>query len=165
MAGKRNKSDFYQKEDKEYLKDSKVIEKIIDDSFVTNYYDALIPNYDAYNDCIKEYLSSLNSDTVNPYFDDGILNDEGVNELEKHMIYDTYLVDNDMKKIPNQYVYLFDKCIISRYKVLRNLSILKNKYGYLNNDMILTAVVRNSFIDKDTFELIKDEIQKGSYIK
>ena len=55
----------------------------------------------------------------------------------------------------NPYAYLFNTTIISRYKVLRNLSILKDKYGYLNSDMVLTSLVRNSYIDKKTFNTIK----------
>ena len=43
-------------------------------------------------------------------------------------------------------------------KVLRNASILKKVYKELDQEMLLTAIVRNSFIDNDTFQLIKAQI-------
>ena len=141
--------------------DIKVIDKIIDDSFVINYYDALIPNYDTYNEVIKKYLNSSKGDRVIPYYDSSILNDELVKDLEEHMIHNIYAITDEIANKPNNYVYLFDKCVISRYKVLRNLSILKREYGYLDNNMVITAIVRNSFINKDEFDYIKDDILKG----
>lgn len=150
-AGRRNKQDFYDTNDLITFKDSSTMEKLIDDSFVTNYYDALIPNYDIYDEVIKEYNLSPRGDIVIPYFDNEIINDEEVNKLES--------MGN------NPYAYLFNTTIISRYKVLRNLTILKDKYGYLNNDMVLTSLVRNSYIDKKTFDIIKDSIMKEGLVK
>ncbi len=165
MAGRRNKTDFYDESDKEKLRDYRVIEQIIDENFVTNYYDQLIPHYDEYNEDIREYSSSSQGDVVIPYFDEGILRDEIVQRLDSFVPNDAYLVDVDVKRLPNEFTYVFDKCIISRYKVLRNLSILKSKHGYLDNNMLLTAIVRNSYIDRDTFDFIKDAITKGSFVK
>ena len=160
-AGRRNKQDFYDNSDLSFIKDNKAMEKLIDDNFVTNYYDALIPNYDIYDGAIKEYNLSKKGDIVIPYFDDKITKDQELAKLEEYVAINTY-EDN---KVMNPYVYLFKDTIISRYKVLRNLSILKNKYGCLNNDMILTSIVRNSYIDKDTFDTIKDSIMKEGLVK
>ena len=165
MAGKRNKTDFYGKEEQEILSDNVVIDRIIDENFVINYYDSLIPNYDLYNSVIKEYSTSINGDRIIPYYDKSILNEDGIELLEKHMVTNVYSIDLDIQRVPNEYIYLFDKCIISRYKVLRNLSILKSKFGYIDENMILTSVVHNSYIDRETFDYIKDEIMKGRLVK
>jgi hypothetical protein len=62
----------------------------------------------------------------------------------------------------NEFVYMFDDRIISRYKVLHNASILKSMYGYLSRDMVLTSIVRNSFLDSDSFQKIYSSVMKGS---
>jgi len=164
-AGKRNRIDFYNDEDCEYINDTTKIERLIADNFVINYYDTLIPNYDFYSDTIKEYKISEKGDIVNPYYDKRIIDDELVSKLEETMPIDIYSIDGEIKKVYNPYVYGFDKTIISRYKVLRNLSILKHKYGYINEDMLLTAIVYNSYIDKDTFDMISERIKKEGIVK
>ena len=164
-AGTRNKTDFYDNNDLRIIKDKDEFERMISNNFVTNYYDALIPNYDVYDEVIREYNSSQKGDIVIPYFDSNILNDEKLNKLEDCMAKDIFAIDDKVNKIDNLYVYLFDKTIISRYKVLRNLSILKNKYGYLNDDMILTSVVRGSYINKDTFDIINDKIKNEGLVR
>lgn len=164
-AGQRNKTDFYTEDDKKTLGNSDAIERIIDENFVSNYYDTLIPGYDIYLNVIKEYNNSLNGDIVVPYYDESILNDEAIQRLEEHLAIDIYSSDGEIRKVNNPYVYVFDKTIISRYKVLRNLSILKHKYGYLNDDMVLTAVIYNSYINEDTFNLIKESIRKNGEVK
>ena len=162
-AGMRNKQDFYDKTDIEIIKDSKGMEKLIDDVFVSNYYDALIPNYDIYDETIKEYSLSNKGDIVIPYFDDSILSNPEVLKLEEYMAINTYQDTNTSVK--NPFTYLFGDMIISRYKVLRNLSILNNKYGYLNSDMILTSIVRNSYIDRNTFDIIKNSMMEVGLVK
>ena len=162
-AGMRNRQDFYDKTDIEIIKDSKGMEKLIDDAFVSNYYDALIPNYDIYDEDIKEYSLSLKGDIVIPYYDDSILSNPEVLKLEEYIAINTYQDTNT--KVKNPYAYLFGDMIISRYKVLRNLSILNNKYGYLNRDMVLTSIVRNSYIDRKTFDIIKNSMMEVELIK
>jgi hypothetical protein len=165
MAGNRNKTDFYSLDDEIIIKDRESFEKLIANSFVTNYYDALIPNYDIYDEVIKEYNSSPKGDVIIPYYDETIINDSSLEKLESHVAMDIYSTDGEVRKVGNPYVYLFGNNIISRYKVLRNLSILKHKYGYLNEDMILTSIVRNSYISKDIFNDIKNSIVSEGLVK
>ena len=162
MAGMHNQDDFFNEEDRINLKTPSKIERIIDDNFVTNYYDTLIYNYDEYDTVISEFSLGEKSDLIGPYYDNGILNDPLVIDLEDKRVNDYLTVGDEKKYVKNEYVYMFGDTIISRYKVLRNLSILKNKYGYLNEDMVLTAIVRNSYIGKMAFTKIKDDIMKGS---
>ena len=163
-AGTRNKSELYTNDELMTIKDKESLDKLIDDNFVTNYYDALIPNYDIYDEAIREYSLSPKGDVVIPYFDKTIVEDDSLAKLEECVAIDVYSTDGEVRKVHNPYVYLFGTNIISRYKVLRNLSILKNKYGYLNDDMILTSVVRGSYIDKDTFEDIKMRIKSEGLV-
>ena len=164
-AGKRNKTDFYSRDDEIIIDNKEAMEKLIDDNFVTNYYDVLIPNYDLYDEVIREYNLSPKGDLVDPYYDQSILDFDVLSRLESNMAIDVYSTDGEIRKVNNPYVYLFDKNIISRYKVLRNLSILYNKYGYINDDMILTSVVRGSYIDRNTFDMIKKRIGNEGLVK
>ncbi len=164
-AGKRNKNDFYDENDLVVIKDNEAMEKLIDDNFVTNYFDALIPNYDEYDGVIREYNVSQKGDLIDPYFDETILELDSLSRLESNIAIDVYSTDGEIKKVNNPYIYLFDKSIISRYKVLRNLSILNSKYGYLNDDMILTSVVRGSYIDKASFEMIRERIRNEGLVR
>ena len=165
MAGTRNKTDFYSLDDEIIIKDRESFEKLVADKFVINYYDALIPNYDIYDEVIKEYNSSIKGDIVIPYYDETIIHDANLEKLESHIAMDIYSTDGEVKKVGNPYVYLFGNNIISRYKVLRNLSILKHKYGYLNDDMILTSVVRNSYINRNIFDEIKNGVVSEALVR
>ena len=165
MAGMRNKTDFYTADDEIIIKDRESFEKLVADNFVTNYYDALIPNYDIYDEVIREYNASIKGDIVIPYYDESIIEDDSISRLEENVAIDIYSTDGAIRKVGNPYVYIFGRNIISRYKVLRNLSILKHKYGYLNDDMIMTSVVRNSYISKDIFDEIKNSIVSERLVK
>ena len=164
-AGTRNKIDFYSTEDLVTIKDKDALERIVDENFVINYYDALIPNYDMYDEVLREYNISPKGDVIVPYYDERILEDDSIKRLEEHVIADIYTKDGEYRKVNNPYVYVFDRNIISRYKVLRNLTILKNKYGYLNEDMILTSIVRSSYIDKNAFDLIENSVRNEGLVK
>ena len=155
-AGRRNKTDFYDDKDLDTINNREEFDQMVATNFVVNYYDTLIDNYDVYDEVIRDYISSQRGDIIVPYFDSSIINDNALENLERYMVVDVYGIE---EKVNNPYVYLFDRTIISRYKVLRNLSILKGKYGYLNDDMILTSVVRGSFINKATFDEIKERIK------
>ena len=154
--------DFYTKGDQENLKNSKKIEEIVDDNFVINYYDALIDKYDEYSEEISEYNYLAKGNSIRPYFSEEILNDEVASRLREYEVYDELLVEGARQARLNEYVYMFDDILISRYKVLRNLSILKDLYGYINEDMLLTAIVNNSYLSKEQFDSIKEKIMKGS---
>lgn len=157
-----NDDDFYTRKDIENLKNNEKIEEIIDDNFITNYLDVLISGYDEYNEIIKEYNFSSKGEELNPYFDENILNDEPALRLNEFSVIDEIVSSGVAKTYLNEYVYMFGDTLISRYKVLRNLSILKGIYGYLNDDMLLTAIFRNAYVSKEQFDNIKEKIMKGS---
>lgn len=161
-AGNRNRVD---EDTPSEISNSETMERLIDDNFVINYFDALIPNYDIYSSVIRNYKQSEKGDIVNPYYDERVLNDDMVSKLEEHVAIDIYSDSDEIRKVQNSYVYNFDTNIISRYKVLRNLSILKHQYGYLNTDMILTSVVYNSYITKDTFDKISASIKEDVIVR
>ena len=71
----------------------------------------------------------------------------------------------DTVELKNEFVYKFGDKLISRYKVLHNATILRDKYGYLDENMLLTSVVRNSFLNEETFKHIKDSVKERSKIK
>ena len=140
--------------------------------FMNDWYPENINDYDEYDSLIAENNDEAKEDEFiwESYIDNSIYNEALIQELEeKHCVMDTLTVydpeTNETKEIQkkNEYVYMFGDRIISRYKVLHNASVLKNNYGYLNEDMLLTCIVRNSFLDKETFESIKEDVLgKGS---
>lgn len=142
--------------------------------FMTDWYPEEVDNYDEYDSVIAENNDEAKEDEFiwESYIDNSIYNDELIQELEeKHCVMDTLTVydreTDSTKEIQkkNEYVYMFGDRIISRYKVLHNASVLKNNYGYLNRDMLLTSIVRNSFLDKETFESIKEDVLGKDNVK
>ena len=164
-AGQRNKKDFYTDAEERTISNSDELENLIDHTFVTNYFDTLIPGYDIYSNDIREYNASEKGDIVVPYYDESVLEYEFVQYLEEFIAMDIYTVDGEVRKVKNPYAYVFDQCIISRYKTLRNLSILKQKYGYLNIEMVVTAAVYNSFINRDDFHKIDTGVKRGAILR
>ena len=154
-AGMRSKDAFNSQEDKKIIGNAREMKRIIDETFANRFYSSLITNYDTYEKVLKDYYSSEKSDDVKPYFYNTILENELVNRLEEHRSID---IDNNNT---NQYTYVFADTIISRYKVLRNLNILMYKFGYINEDMILTSIAYNSYFSKNVFDEILDCIRKG----
>lgn len=145
------------------LVDEDNIDEFISKNFITEWYSEFIPGFTEYDNYIDEYsLEEKGSDfTKESYFDDNILNDEFIKELEKkYCVNDIYIEDGKTVDVKNDYVYLIGGTMISRYKVLRNASILKGIYGKLNEDMLLTSIVRNSYFDEVTFDKIKDSIKE-----
>ena len=64
------------------------------------------------------------------------------------------------KEVKNEYVYMFGDRIISRYKVLHNASILKGIYGYLDEDMLLTSIVKNSYLNEEALKNIQASVKE-----
>lgn len=62
----------------------------------------------------------------------------------------------------NDYAYNFDGIFISRLKVLKNYSALMNSGLQNEEDALLYSVVRNSYLDQNSFDLIKDIILERS---
>ena len=154
-AGQSNTS-FITNEERKVLTDKSKLDDLIMDSFTKEWYSDLIENFDTYDNVIDMYKEELKD---SEYFDKNILNDDLIKELEnKNAVYDLIEENGQLVNVKNDYTYLFGGRIISRYKVLRNASILKKVYKELDQEMLLTAIVRNSFIDNDTFQLIKAQI-------
>ena len=131
--------------------------KRISDSLIDNYSD-YISGYSEYDGYIAEYDSESKREELNTqsYFESSILDDPLIKDLEENnIIMDTLTQNGQVVSMKNEFIYVFDGRIISRYKVLHNASILKDLYGYLNKDMLMASIVRNSFMDENTFKKIK----------
>ncbi len=99
-----------------------------------------LPNARRYNEIILE------SDKTR--FDEDILEKGEIKNLEEN-----YRVEG------NPFVYQFGDKTISRYKVLRNYSILQEEK--LGEDALLYSICRNTYMNQDTFDKIKGSIKKG----
>ena len=120
------------------------IETFKQENFINQMNDTYIPNASKYEEIIiKE----------NPItYQDDILTDENIKTLE-----DNYRVDN------NPYQYKIGKEIISRLKVLRCYSALKEK-GITDDNAFLYSVTRGMYLDEKTFNLIKTSVKgRGEY--
>lgn len=94
-----------------------------------------IPNYQTYEKIIFE---------ENPiHYDEDILNLPEIQHLEKFC-----RIDN------NEYIYKFGDKIISRLKVLRTYSRLKNSGIQLDKDSLIYAITRQTYMDEDTYNII-----------
>ncbi len=136
-------------------------------NFDIEWYSEFFSNYDEYDAIISEYKDDEKKENENNqiYIDSRILEDPLIQELEEkyrvndHMMVKDPLTDSDQEiESNNEYIYMFNNQIISRYKVLNNASILKSMYGFLNREMLLTSVVRNSFLDDNTFQEINSMV-------
>lgn len=120
----------------------------------------------------SEYCNAINKnsdmDFGDNYYDLNILNDNLIGNLEdENAIFDEIPHELSYKIIRNEFVYKFDNRkdggnsikLISRCKVLRNASILRSIYGYLNEDMILTSILKDSLITDNDFIVIKSQIK------
>ena len=159
LTGRRDKENIDR--DMERLVDDK--NQFIMDNFITDFYNQYIDKYDEYDVIISNYNDSLklaDNEGV-PYFDDSILDDELIKELEdNYTITDSLVSGDDIVEIKSNFHYKFGNQLISRYKVLHNADILKKEYGYLDKDMLLTSIVRNSFLSENSFNDIKDAVMK-----
>lgn len=143
-------------------------DEFIREKFITDFYDQYIDNYDEYDIVISNYNESIKSSTEenDKYFKENILNEDLIKKLEQeHCIMDELTQGEDTVELKNEFVYKFGDKLISRYKVLHNATILRDKYGYLDENMLLTSVVRNSFLNEETFKHIKDSVKERSKIK
>jgi hypothetical protein len=102
----------------------------------------------------------------NDYIDNSILNDPLIQDLDKNnMVEDIITHGDQVVARKNQYVYMFGNRIISRYKVLHNASILKSIYGSLNKEILMTSIVRNSFLDEESFNTIYRDVMGRGMVK
>ncbi len=112
--------------------------------FIDQMDDKYIPNASEYEEIITK---------ENPIkYSEDILTDEKIKTLEEQ-----YRVDN------NPYQYKIGEEIISRLKVLRCYSALK-EYGITDDNAFLYSVTRGMYLDEKTFNLIKTSVKgRGEY--
>ena len=120
------------------------IETFKQENFINQMNDTYIPNASEYEEVITRE-NPLN-------YQDDILTDEKIKTLEEQ-----YRVDN------NPYQYKIGEEIISRLKVLRCYSALKEK-GITDDNAFLYSVTRGMYLDEKTFNLIKTSVKgRGEY--
>lgn len=120
------------------------IETFKQENFINQMNDTYIPNASEYEEVITRE-NPLN-------YQDDFLTDEKIKTLEEQ-----YRVDN------NPYQYKIGNEIISRLKVLRCYSALKEK-GITDDNAILYSVTRGMYLDEKTFNLIKTSVKgRGEY--
>ena len=106
---------------------------------------------DKYIPKASEYEEIIIRENPIKYSED-ILTDEKIRTLEEQ-----YRVDN------NPYQYKIGEEIISRLKVLRCYSALK-EYGITDDNAFLYSVTRGMYLDEKTFNLIKTSVKgRGEY--
>ena len=120
------------------------VEAFKQENFINQMDDKYIPNASEY----EEIITRENPIT----YKDDILTDEKIKVLEEQ-----YRVDN------NPYQYKIGNEIISRLKVLRCYSALKEK-GITDDNAFLYSVTRGMYLDEKTFNLIKTSVKgRGEY--
>lgn len=139
------------------------MDQLVSEQFLTENYPEHISRYSEYDEVISDYVETdiKLKNLEGSYYDQAILDEKLIQKLEKeHRVMDKMTQNGTLVDIPNEFIYLFEGRIISRYKVLHNATVLKEKYGYLDEEMLLTAIVRNSFLNKEEFMRIKDSIKE-----
>ena len=120
------------------LKTEEEKEKFKNENFIDQTDSKYIQNAIGYNELISE------SDKIT--FDESILLEPRIKELEN------FKLEN------NKYIYVINNNIISRYKVLRICSILKENGIEMDENTILYAVTYGTYLSKNTFNLIKETL-------
>lgn len=137
------------------------------ENFISDVYDKYIGNkYNEYDVVISNYNEDSKKQNGNfEYYDDSILEDDLIRKLEEnYRVIDVLNSGDETVDNKNEFLYKFDDVLISRLKVLKNASILKKRYGYLNQDMLLSSIVRNSFITEDAFNKIKESVEERNVL-
>lgn len=161
-AGKGN-PEIITPQAKEVITDKKQMDDFIADNFMTDWYSEFIEDYDEYDDVITEYTDEEKKTEYKEqsYINNTILEEPLIKELEENnTVMDTITQNDEMIERKNEFVYMFGNRMISRYKVLHNASILRDMYGNLTKDMLMASIVRNSFLDNDTFQQIYSNVME-----
>lgn len=120
------------------------IETFKKENFIDQMSDTYIPNASKY----EEIITKENPIT----YQDDILKDENIKRLEE-----SYRVDN------NPYQYKIGNEIISRLKVLRCYSALKEN-GIADDNALIYVVTRGMYLNEKTFDMFKSAvIGRGEY--
>lgn len=147
--------------EKNILNDRDKMDDFVSNNFMIDWYSSFIDNFDEYDEIILDYDEEEkdSAESYKSYIDPSILDDDLIKDLDKNnTVVDVLSQNGEIVERKNEFVYMFGDRIISRYKVLHNASILKDFYRTLTNDMLLASIVRNSFLDKKSFELIRKSV-------
>ncbi len=103
-----------------------------------------IENYKEYSDVIDKNKDTFYKDM---YYNEEILKNLAILDLENNnSVYDEITIDGNNTKIKNEYLYKFNKKLISRFKVLKYASILKDHYNTVDKNMVLACILKDSYI-------------------
>lgn len=116
-----------------------------------------LKNYSEYSQVIDDFNNKY-SNFNEKYFDPEIVYEPVIIEFERDFgIKDVETEDMiDSTFFKDEFVYKFKNKIISRYRVLRNATILKEKYGYLNKDLLLASILKDSFITEKEYKELRE---------
>jgi len=163
-AGKGN-PEIITSQVREVITDKQKMDDFITENFMSEWYSEVVPNYDEYDDVLTVHTDEEKETEYKEqsYIDATILDVPLIKELEeKNTVMDIITINDELVERKNEFVYMFGNRIISRYKVLHNASILKDMYGTLTKEMLMASIVRNSFLDIDTFqEVYKNVMERG----
>lgn len=120
--------------DTRVLRDPVILQKLLDDNGV---YKPIVNKYDEINKILEEVNS---------------------HNIDYSHIFDINITELDRFYKVGEYKYLFGNQIISRYKVLRNYSILKKMNKYDEKDILMMSIIFDTILDKKTFEEIAKAI-------
>ena len=160
-AGQANPNMITEKEQIQILSNKDAINDFIDDNFINNEEQDI--DYDKYDTIIHNHNEAIkNGDEPYSYIDSTIFSDPLIQELENNnTVTDTYMVNGESIERKNEYVYMFGDRIISRYKVLHYASILRNETsGNLNRNMLMTAIIRKSYLTQEDYDKISSTVFK-----
>lgn len=160
-------NDFVDTLDEDLFTDEDKMNMFIESNFMIDRYSDRINGFDEYDSVISsDNAEKKTADyTFNDYYDPSILSDPLIMDLEEnYTVNDLLTSGDDLVEQKNEYVYMFGDRLISRYKVLHNASILKAEYGELNRDMLMTSIVRNSFLDEKTYQRIENCVWKRGLV-
>lgn len=110
------------------------------ESFVdTHFVEAEIPNKGEYDKIISE------SDAIT--YDESVFHEKAIFDLERQF-----------RVRDNEYLYNIDGILVSRMKVLRICSILKNAGAPINSEEIMYAITKGMFLPKVSLEKISSSV-------
>ena len=155
------------------LLDENVLSKDDIENFIKRIYICLslnIPIYTKSGNINRSFLLGNNFYAQDDSLDDYILKSRYENEelnnyiknnLRNKIHYDINIIEEykrlEMFKSKDELYYDIDGIIISRPKVMRNLTLFHNS-NLINKDSILTSIIYNSYLSDEEIELIKKRI-------
>ena len=70
-----------------------------------------------------------------------------------------------MIRLENQFLYNINGRLYSRFRVLRNASILRSIYGKLDNDMLLTSFCKGTFVKQEQYDYLVNLLEERNLVK